>query len=110
MLGSLDKITDLFCGHLLIPAVTDDNICTLPAKSGGYSFKATLLTCRILINRIRIPAIREFILIYMACHLFTAQPTSFRLFQLTSEHLKSTIRDIPQVPVQFNKEREYTSC
>ena len=77
ILSFMDKITDLFCGHLLIPAVTDDNICTLPAKSGGYSFKATLLSWKILINVIRIPAIREFILIYMACHLFTAQPTSF---------------------------------
>ena len=47
ILSFMDKITDLFCGHLLIPAVTDDNICTLSAKPGGNSFKTTLLTCNI---------------------------------------------------------------
>ena len=47
ILSFMDKITDLFCGHLLIPAVTDYNICTLPAESGGYSFKTTLLTCNV---------------------------------------------------------------
>lgn len=37
--------THLFRGRLLVPAIANNNICTLPAKPGHNALKTALLAC-----------------------------------------------------------------